>query len=222
MTAAEKKAFLARMAAGRKRAAAKKRKPAARKAPAKKATKKRAAPAGRKKTAPKKGKRNTRRNPDEMSEAQRMYEDFHGRPANRTIEHHESHEYRSELAELGKLLELRFKLEGESAPMPLIEFGSTQVTCTPDGTNIYLLGGNQTVDLEAINIETDKDYVELGECTYIRYHTCKGFHDFEPTAYWHKFGEVNGVRPMLAYDAVNKKLFLLGGDYECRPEGIVN
>jgi len=163
-----------------------------------------------------------RLNPEQMAEAEAMYTAFHGREANRIIEHVEATEYRSELAELGKLLELRFRLPGVHAPIPLLEFGNAQVTCTPDGTNIYFVGGAQAVDLESLAITSDKDYVELGELTYIRYFTRKGFHHFEPIEYRHTFGEVDGIRPTLAYDRINRKIFLIGGNYECRPEGIVN
>ncbi len=161
-----------------------------------------------------------RRNGDLMDEAERMYEDFHGRPPNRTITHTDDHEYRSELAELGALLELRFKVPG--GVVHLENFGPAQVTCTPDGHTIYLLGGNQKIDTAALDIESDKDYIELGEATYIEYFTKKGFHNFEPIRYHHKFGEEDGIRPVLAYDRINEKLFLLGGNYEVKPEGIVN
>lgn len=164
-----------------------------------------------------------KKNPEEadMTAAAAMYEQFHGREAERIIEHDEQHAYRSELAELGNLLELKFKIPG--GHVLLDDFGkSCQVACTPDGLNIYFVGGRQTVNLDQIEIESDKDYVELGECTLIRYFTKKGFHNFDPINYWHRFGEEDGIKPMLAYDAQNEKLFLIGGNYQARPEGIVN
>ena len=42
--------------------------------------------------------------------------------------------------------------------------------------------------------------IELGPCSYICYHTTKGFHDFAPTKYWHNFGEEDGIYPRLGYD----------------------
>jgi hypothetical protein len=219
MNAAQKKAFALRMKAAR---AAKARATKAPKKATKKATKK---TARRVPTSPKRAGRVTskkkagRRNPDE---AAAMYERFHGRGPGRTIEYSEELQYRDNLAELGKLLELRFRLDGVREPVPLFEFGPCQVTCTPDGTNIYFVGGRQAVDLAQIGIDSDKDYVELGECTYVKYLTKKGFHAFEPVEYWHKFGEEDGVRPVLAYDTVNRALFLVGGNYQCKPEGIVN
>ncbi len=93
---------------------------------------------------------------------------------------------------------------------------------TPDGSNIYFLNGDQSIDLHALDVESDKDMVEIGPCSYISYKTEKGFHDFEPIVYYHEFGEEDGILPILAYDRLNKALFLLGGNYRVRPEGIVN
>jgi hypothetical protein len=202
MTPAEKKAFVARMKSARAVARKTHRPPQK----AKKA----------------KSGRGRRRNPDDMPAAEQMYERFHGRPAQRTVEHLERLAFRDTFAELGKLLELRFRLDGIRQPVPLVEFKGAQVACTPDGENIYFLGGNQSVDLSSLDIESDKDYVELGECTYIKYLAKKGFHDFEPIEYFHEFGEEDGIRPVLAYDSQNQKLFLLGGNYRCKPEGITN
>jgi hypothetical protein len=181
-------------------------------------------PAAPKKTAAKKRaatpKRKRRRlNPEEMAEAEALYERFHGRPANRTVEYDQPMEYRSELAELGKLLELRFDLDADNECVPLRNFGACQVACTPDGKNLYFVGGNMSIDLDALGIEAGKDYIELGPCVYIKYHTRKGFHDFAPVNYYHEFGE---VMPVLLYDSINSALFLAGGDYTVRPEGIVN
>lgn len=162
-----------------------------------------------------------RRNPDLEAEEE-MYQLFHGRPSDRTIDHEELIHIRSKFAEMGKLLELRFKLDGERTPMPLLDFGKCQAVCTADGTNIYFLGGNQAVDLSDLAIDSDKDHVQLGECTYIKYFSRKGFHDFEPVDYYHEFGEEDGIRPVLAYDSLNKKLFLMGGNYRVEAAGIIN
>lgn len=193
----------------RKNKAAAKKKPASRKAPA---PKKKKAPLGRRRKL----------NPDEMREAEALYEQFHGRPANRTIDYDETHEYRSELAELGKLQELRFDLDEDNRSLPLRGFGNCQVAATADGRNLYFVGGDQGLDLDELGIETPKDYIELGPLTYIRYHTKKGFHDFAPIDYYHEFGEENEILPVLLYDAINRALFVAGGDYNIRPEGIVN
>lgn len=275
LTGAKKKAFLERMAKGRRKAsrangAKKKRKAAAapkkRKAAAptkrnakvrkskkvigkgftkpvaaqwakekkKKAAARRRAAQAKKKASPRKqthahngGKtkrRNgpKRRNSDTLAAAIEKFTEFHGKEPGRIVEYEQHVRYSKNLAEMGKLKELRFFLDRANPEFPLTSFGECQAVCTPDGRNIYFIGGDQSINLEALEIASDKDMIELGPCGYIVYDTVKGFHDFQQTNYWHPFGEEDGVFPRLAYDRLNKLLFLLGGNYQVRPEGIVN
>ena len=98
---------------------------------------------------------------------------------------------------MGKLQKVRVFLDEANPNFEFNGFGNCQVLCTPDGENIYFVGGDQALNLSSLDIPTSKDFVELGPCTYIAYKTTKGFHDFEPTVYWHRFGEENGVYPVL-------------------------
>lgn len=157
-----------------------------------------------------------------IEEAAQMFEQFHGKPPGRIVEYDQTYTYPGNFAELGKLKELRFDLDSRNKDFPLTNFGQCQTVCTPDGSNIYFIGGDQRIDFDALNIASDKDMVELGPATYIMYHTVKGFHDFNPTDYFHRFGEEDGILPVLAYDRLNHTLFLIGGNYRVRPEGIVN
>lgn len=216
LTGKAKEEFLRRMARGRRKAgkANPKRKAPKRKRTANKTT--------TRKRAAKKTNARRRRNPDTIEAAAEKFTEFHGKAPGRVIEYEGTYTYPENLAEMGKLLELRFHLDSHNKHFPLTKFGACQAVCTPDGHNIYFIGGDQEIDLEALGISSTKDMVELGNCNYIAYHTVKGFHDFKPTPYAHEFGEESGVLPMLAYDRLNKTLFLLGGDFQVRPEGIVN
>jgi hypothetical protein len=234
LTGAKKKAFLDRMAKGRRKAKrakgpTAKKKTAAKKAGAAATRKPRPKPAAatykQARKAPRKNpaEKPRRRNSEEMEAAERQYTAFHGRPSNRTIEYQQGHTYHDSFAELGRLLELRFHLNGENPKVPLEGFGKhCQVVCTADGSNIYFIGGDQAVDLGALGIESDKDMIELGACSYIAYHTIKGFHDFQPINYEHEFGEEDGCKPTLNYDRLNKTLYLASGNYRVRPAGIEN
>lgn len=166
--------------------------------------------------------RKKRRNQEDMGGAAAMFESFHQRPPRRTVEYDLRIEYPDTFAELGKLKELRFDLDSANRDFPLVGFGACQVVSTPDGENIYFIGGDQKVDLEALDIASDKDLVELGPCTYIMYHAEKGFHDFEPIDYFHRFGEEDGIVPNLVYDRLNKTLMLVSGNYRVRAAGIEN
>ena len=200
LTGAKKKAFLERMAKGRRKA---KRTSSPKRAPAKRA-------------------KTSRRNPDTLDGAEQMFEKFHQKAPGRIVEYEEMYRYPENYAELGKLLELRIYLDAANPDFPLTRFGECKAVATPDGANIYFIGGDQRIDLDALDIASSKDFVELGPCTYICYFTMKGFHDFEPTKYWHRFGEEDKILPTLVYDRLNKSLFLTSGNYRVEHEGIVN
>lgn len=166
--------------------------------------------------------RHAHRRNSAMTDAEAMYETFHQQAPGRIVDYETVLRYPDKFAELGKLKELRVSLDNSNPDFPLTHFGDCCVACTPDGRNIYFIGGDQSLDLGALGIASDKDMVELGPCNYIEYHTKKGFHDFAPTNYWHLFGEENEVLPILCYDRLNKTLFLVGGDYTVKYEGITN
>lgn len=167
-------------------------------------------------------KRRRNQEPGSLEAAAQQFERFHGKAPGRVLEYTEQLRYPEHFAELGRLVELRISLDDLNPEVSFTGFGNAQVVSTPDGSNIYFIGGDQSIDLAALNIGSDKDFVALGPCTYISYHTIKGFHDFEPTTYWHQFGEEDGIFPDLVYDRLNKRLFLTSGNYRVRPEGIVN
>ena len=155
-------------------------------------------------------------------EAAAMYETFHQKAPGHVIEYETLVKYPSNYAELGKLIELRVFLDDANPDFPFTRFGECEVITTPDGGNLYFNGGDQAIDFAALDIGGDKDLIELGPCTYICYLTTKGFHDFAPTKYWHRFGEEDGILPKLGYDRLNRTLFLIGGNYQVKREGIVN
>lgn len=61
--------------------------------------------------------------------------------------------------------------------------------------------------------------VKLGKLDAVTYETTKAG---ERALYEHNFGEEGGKRPDLVMDAETKKLHIVGGDYDVRPEGIVD
>jgi hypothetical protein len=242
---AKKEAFLKRMAAGRRKAAkANGRKPRRKRAKnagrrsvrkTKKAIKRRTR-AGivgskttggligrtKKKSGATKDLRRHRRRRNQEDTGAQLYEEFHQKPSTRTTEYAVAYTYPEHFAQLGSLKELRFDLDNKNKDFPLTHFKGAEVVCTPDGGNIYFIGGDQSIPLEDLDISTDKDFVELGPCTYIMYHTKKGFHDFEPIDYFHRFGEEDGIVPSLVYDRLNRALFLASGNYRVRADGIEN
>ena len=164
-----------------------------------------------------------RRNPAEEQEAAKLTEQFHGRPARKVREIAEEETQRYVLAELGRLQELVVILPTGRAVK--LEFTRRpRLAASPEGGSLYFEGGDQKLDLAALGIKNDtgKDHLEIGQVLKITYRTSKAFHSFEPTDYVHTFGEDGGTLPTLAYDVLNRRLYLIGGTYQVRPEGIVN
>lgn len=166
--------------------------------------------------------RNPKRRRNNEGEAEQMFQTFHGKAPGRIVEYDELVKFPHHFAEMGRLVELRIDLDRANRKFPFTSFGDCKVVCTPDGQNIYFVGGDQKINLADLDIGGEKDFIELGPCVYICYHTTKDFHDFAPIDYFHEFGEEDGIRPMLAYDRLNQKLFLMGGNYHVKREGIVN
>ncbi len=169
-------------------------------------------------------RRAAKRNPaDDAARAAALSEGFHGRPLQRTREIAELFHERTELADLGRLIELTVWID-QDQKVALQFAGNVRVAASADGGSLYFVGGDQRLDLKQLGLDRHlpKDHVTVGEVEEIVYRTSKAFHDFEPTEYKHAFGEEGGELPVLGYDVHSQKLYLTGGSYQVRPEGIVN
>jgi hypothetical protein len=178
----------------------------------------------RKNKPAKPGAKRARRNPGEDSEldqAAALYESFHGKPASKVREF-QAPDTELTLAELGMLRYLIVRTPLGKGQLTFSK--ATRVCSSVSGRQLYFIGGDQSIDLDSLGLEDQagRDHIEIGPCVEIEYHTRKGFHDFAPVDYYHKFGEEDGKRPTLCYDAISENYFLVGGNYEVKPEGIVN
>jgi hypothetical protein len=180
-----------------------------------------------------------------------LYQKFHGRRAARStiIEVNEA-DYGShpDLAKLGDSLSLHVgqgvKLTGkhlnqaeafeEDAWCVEIKFDKQRpvdVAAEPEGKQIYFVRGNQDISQQLAEFPVDphKELLDLGPCIRIEYFTEKGFDQFQPTAYFHAFGEEsgefpgdNGFTPTLLFNRIRRRLYLVGGVYHVEPDGIVD
>lgn len=191
-----------------------------------------------------KPKRKTKRR--NYSDATEMYTKFHGRGPNKVITQQvaslDPYSDHPELAQLGILVSLYVgegvKMEGREGMVPktvqgadnpwvrVIEFKRKppDVCGEPGGKQLYLVGGDQDLgdSAKSLGVDPGKDLQDLGFCYRIEYFTQKKFDNFQPVYYWHLLGEETGVYPRLIYDRRRKLLFLTGGEYIVKPEGIVN
>jgi hypothetical protein len=179
-----------------------------------------------------------RSNPGNLADAEEMSSKFHGRDPEEIIDLLEPEKYHSNLTKLGNLRLLEVVLPGDMesgkvVPIQFAEDGDEQVelACTPDGQQLLLLAGDQTLDLEALEVPIDlqaKDYIEVGMVHSITYFTDK--HHLEGPKYQkkgceyrHEFAEEkDGINPDLVYDTQNSRMMLTGGTYKVEERGIVN
>jgi hypothetical protein len=90
-------------------------------------------------------------------------------------------------------------------------------------TKLFFIGGNQNLSgMKPEKRGNPGGLHDMGEVQQIEYYSRKKFDDFAPTVYYHELGEENGIRPRLHYDPKARQMYLSGGDYKIKPEGIVN
>jgi hypothetical protein len=101
-------------------------------------------------------------------------------------------------------------------PPDPIDPNTTLLSSNEDGTQLYLVGGDQSLDISTLGIEGDaatKELVTIGDVCKVYYETEKDFDKFETIQYHHELGEETGELPVLAYDRLNKRLLFVGGAY---------
>lgn len=164
----------------------------------------------------------------QLEQATQMCEDFRGSPCD-YVDHIEEPSPRAmTLAQLGKLQQLEVKRPtgwkwGE------LDFSQKDVivTANPTGTQIYFIGGDQRISrgqLTYLGADNSKELIDLGETMLIAYRANKAHVNGIASDYGHNFGERTGVRPRLMYDrrGPQPRLFLVGGEYIAKIEGIDN
>lgn len=166
-----------------------------------------------------------------------LYEQFHGKPSTSILEIEEEWHIHKNLAQLGTLVEIKVLLnptesKSNQRRATLAVPHSDNVLkgvqlCSSEGKGpktLYLIGGDQSLPLKALGFTSadEKDLMYIGEIEEITYRTRKHFDQFKKIDYYHGLGEVSKVRPQLLYRSRDKKLLIAGGQYDVRPEGIVN
>lgn len=154
-----------------------------------------------------------RRNPSETEEAVRLFESFHGKDPKEIAEKHVSAAMRLDYAALGDLMKLRIQSPlGELYELDF-EGEGVKLASSPDGKQLYCIGGRQNIEkcLDADSLQ--KDFIDLGECVRVEYLARKIHANYEPVVYYHKMGEKTGDRPTLMYDKLRKGIFFIGGAY---------
>ena len=96
--------------------------------------------------------------------------------------------------------------------------GPALLCSNKSGTQLYIVGGDQSLDLASLGItgpEAEKEIVYIGHVTHVTYHARKIFNGKEEEYdYVHRMGEDGGEEPLINYDRINRKIQLAGGTYK--------
>ncbi|MGH9406778.1 MAG: hypothetical protein ACRD3D_13200 [Terriglobia bacterium] len=92
------------------------------------------------------------------------------------------------------------------------------------GTQLYLVGGNQDVSgtLDEFDADDTKDFIELGDLAALTYLASKAQSNFEPMEWEHVLGEESGIAPFGYWNKLERRIYLVGGEYRVEEPGLIN
>lgn len=172
--------------------------------------------------------------PDELADAEALYQEFHGRDPQEVVELQRSAAVRSTYVACGPLLAIGIFTPGMKLPSPThwdeypaIDFSrgvkengdlkpdGVMLSANPEGTQLYAIGGDQNLDdcLDDFDVDTSKDLIALCDAAYVVYFDEKPHTGFQGVEYMHEFDQ---PRPVIGYDRLNKQIFFVGGRYEVK------
>jgi hypothetical protein len=158
-----------------------------------------------------------RRNPS--ASAAEAYTDFHGRPSEEVVTVKTEVHYHKHLAACGELRKLVVKPVGKVFSVTLAGFKKALLAFNEKRTQLFIEGGDQSVDLKQFGIKTPHETETLGEVRVIEYFTIKDHlgKDGGRAVYVHKFHK---PYPTLIYHTLDQQLAFSGGSYVVLAEGI--
>lgn len=184
-----------------------------------------------KRRAARRGNAGKRRNPEDA--AAEAYEKFHGRPPEVVTDVRTTIHEHSVLSGIGKLKELTIEAVDGRSEVKLSNFKGALLAQDEAGKQLYIEGGDQSVNLADFGITRPHEHELLGAVTGIIYFTRKDHlrpEDGGTANYNHEFGttrdgerhvEIKGSRlPVAIYDVRNKLIRIAGGTYALPEVGI--
>ena len=177
-----------------------------------------------------------RKNP--LDAATKMFEEFHGYPSEEVLEYVEQEHRHSVLAGIGPLISFTVMNVHGNRVVPILAPNPgeakldkiVQLTVTEDGRQLELVGGDQALDVKALqgdfgmNEHDVRDRMLIGTIMQLEYRTRKTFEaeGEEVVDFYHDLGEEHseGILPVLIYKPRNPSLEIAGGRYFIgKPEG---
>lgn len=180
----------------------------------------------------------TRKNPE--GTAAERYEYFHGRPAKEDTVFKTPMHTHDVVSGIGKLEMLEILAVNGNRKVEVSGFKGALLAQDEKGKQLYIVGGDQSVNLKDFGIKQVHELEILGALTKVVYFTTKDHlmpEDGGTANYKHKFGGEhrrlvtggelayrfgkNGTRfPLVGYDVRNRLLSIQGGGYDLPAEGI--
>jgi hypothetical protein len=151
--------------------------------------------------------------------AAEAYTDFHGRPSEEVVTVKTEVHYHKHLAACGELRKLVVKPVDKLFTVSLSGFKKALLAFNEKRTQLFIEGGDQSVDLKQFGIKTPHEVETLGEVRVIEYFTIKDHlgKDGGRAVYVHKFHK---PYPVLSYHTLDQRLEFSGGSYVVLAEGI--
>lgn len=159
------------------------------------------------------------------------YEDFHGKPSKEDVRIFDKLHEHKHLASAGELKRLVIVPE-TGGRVTLSGFKGSLLCFNEAGNQLFVRGGDQSVDLKAFGIKSAHEVETLGKAVEIDYHAVKEHLGDEggDATYRHKFRQTNkdgkhvtlrvAKFPDVIYRVRDKQLEFSGGSYVIRAEGI--
>lgn len=169
-----------------------------------------------------KGKRKNPARKHPEGKAAERYEYFHGRGPDSVTEVTRTIHEHAVLSGIGKLRQLSIAPIDGGGVVELSGFKGALLAQNENGTQLYIEGGDQKVDLGVFGIRKPHEREVLGAVVSVVYDTTKDHlgKDGGTASYHHKFGAKRSRLPMLVYDVRNKLLEFAGGGYSLPDVGI--
>jgi len=152
-----------------------------------------------------------------------LYQSWTGEPStHETVITDTVHDH-THLADLARLVAV--KLRGVRGQLKFTDH-TTRLCSNEAGTQLYIRGGDQAVNLTDFNsvtnrpVDTTKDSLVLGTIDCLFYAARKPFLGAQHSkmgVYKHTLGEESGNRPVLLYDTRSRLLSISGGAYYIKP-----
>ncbi len=163
--------------------------------------------------------------------ASEVFEEFHGFEPSEVVTVTKKVFHHEHLAAAGKLTHL--EVDGiDGKRHKISRFGGAVLAFNEDKNQLFIEGGDQSVNLTDFGIKKPHELETLGRVTDIGYHTNKTHLGDEggDAVYVHKFRSTNdngrhviikvARDPDLVYDVRSEQLLFSGGSYEILAEGI--